>query len=75
MSYRIIHFNICMYLKGLRTKVDYFVFKIRVCNTQRKIPFFYKVPYMEENVRCSAIEGISYRYHRCGPVCMLEDKG
>jgi hypothetical protein len=26
-------------------------------------------------VRCSAIYGISYRYHRCGTVCMLEDKG
>jgi hypothetical protein len=26
-------------------------------------------------VRCSAIEGISHRYHHCGPVCMLEDKG
>jgi hypothetical protein len=26
-------------------------------------------------VRCSAIDGISYRYHCCGPVCMLEDKG
>jgi hypothetical protein len=25
-------------------------------------------------VRCSAIYGISYRYHRCGTVCMLEDK-
>jgi hypothetical protein len=27
------------------------------------------------NVRCSAIEGISHRYHCCGPVCMLEVKG
>jgi hypothetical protein len=26
-------------------------------------------------VRFSAIEGISYRYHHCGPVCMSEDKG
>jgi hypothetical protein len=26
-------------------------------------------------VRCSAIEGISYRYHCCGPICMLEVKG
>jgi hypothetical protein len=26
-------------------------------------------------VRCNAIYGISYRYHRCGTVCMLEDKG
>jgi hypothetical protein len=26
-------------------------------------------------VRCSAIEGISHRYHRCGPICMLEVKG
>jgi hypothetical protein len=25
-------------------------------------------------VRCSAIYGISYRYHRCGTICMLEDK-
>jgi hypothetical protein len=25
-------------------------------------------------VRCSAIEGISHRYHRCGLVCMLKDK-
>jgi hypothetical protein len=25
-------------------------------------------------VRCSAIEQISYRYHCCGPRCMLEDK-
>jgi hypothetical protein len=25
-------------------------------------------------VRCSAIEGILYRYHRCGPIFMLEDK-
>jgi hypothetical protein len=28
-----------------------------------------------EGVMYSAIEGISYQYHRCGPVCMLEDKG
>jgi hypothetical protein len=28
----------------------------------------------KEFVRCSAIEGISHRYHRCGPVCMLEVK-
>jgi hypothetical protein len=26
-------------------------------------------------VRCSAIEGISHQYHRCGPIFMLEDKG
>jgi hypothetical protein len=26
-------------------------------------------------VRCSAIEGILHRYHRCGPIVMLEDKG
>jgi hypothetical protein len=26
-------------------------------------------------VRCSAIEGILHRYHRCGPIFMLEDKG
>jgi hypothetical protein len=26
-------------------------------------------------VRCSAIEGILYQYHRCGPIFMLEDKG
>jgi hypothetical protein len=26
-------------------------------------------------VRCSAIEGISYQYHRCGPVCMWRIKG
>jgi hypothetical protein len=26
-------------------------------------------------VRCSAIHSISYRYHRCGTVCKLEDKG
>jgi hypothetical protein len=32
------------------------------------------VPYMVYHVRCSAIYGISYRYHRCGTVCMLEDK-
>jgi hypothetical protein len=24
-------------------------------------------------VRCSAIEGILHRYHRCGPIFMLED--
>jgi hypothetical protein len=27
------------------------------------------------DVRCSAIEGILHRYHRCGPIFMLEDKG
>jgi hypothetical protein len=26
-------------------------------------------------IRCSAIEGILHRYHRCGPIFMLEDKG
>jgi hypothetical protein len=26
-------------------------------------------------VRYSAIEGISHRYHHCGPICMLEVKG
>jgi hypothetical protein len=26
-------------------------------------------------VRCNVIEGISHRYHRCGPVCVLEVKG
>jgi hypothetical protein len=26
-------------------------------------------------VRYSAIDGISYRYYRCGTVCVLEDKG
>jgi hypothetical protein len=26
-------------------------------------------------VRYSAIEGILHRYHRCGPIFMLEDKG
>jgi hypothetical protein len=26
-------------------------------------------------VRCSAIEGILYRSHRCGPIFILEDKG
>jgi hypothetical protein len=26
-------------------------------------------------VRCSAIEGILYQYHHCGPIFMLEDKG
>jgi hypothetical protein len=26
-------------------------------------------------VRCSAIEGILHRYHHCGPIVMLEDKG
>jgi hypothetical protein len=26
-------------------------------------------------VTCSTIDGISYQYHRCGPVCMLKDKG
>jgi hypothetical protein len=25
-------------------------------------------------VRCSAIEGISHRYHRCGPVCMWRSR-
>jgi hypothetical protein len=25
-------------------------------------------------VRCSAIESILHRYHRCGPIFMLEDK-
>jgi hypothetical protein len=25
-------------------------------------------------VRCSAIYGISYQYHRCRTICMLEDK-
>jgi hypothetical protein len=25
-------------------------------------------------VRCSAIEGISHWYHRCGPVCMLRSR-
>jgi hypothetical protein len=25
-------------------------------------------------VRCSTIEGISHRYHRCGPICVLEVK-
>jgi hypothetical protein len=26
-------------------------------------------------IKCNAIVGILYRYHRCGTVCMLEDKG
>jgi hypothetical protein len=28
-----------------------------------------------QSVRYSAIEGILHRYHRCGPIVMLEDKG
>jgi hypothetical protein len=30
---------------------------------------------LEIDVKCNAIDGISYRYHYCGTVCMLEDKG
>jgi hypothetical protein len=32
-------------------------------------------PLVKIVVRCSAIEGISHRYHRCGSIFMLEDKG
>jgi hypothetical protein len=35
----------------------------------------YSLVHMEGGVRCSAIEGISHRYHCCGPIFMLEDKG
>jgi hypothetical protein len=28
----------------------------------------------DPSAKCSAIEGISHRYHRCGPIFMLEDK-
>jgi hypothetical protein len=31
-------------------------------------------PFMITFVRYNAIEGISHRYHHCGPICMLEVK-
>jgi hypothetical protein len=33
-----------------------------------------QLKYSMQIVRCSAIYGISYRYHHCGTICMLEDK-
>jgi hypothetical protein len=37
--------------------------------------FCLPIPHNQRCVRCSAIEGISYRYHHCGPICMWRIKG
>jgi hypothetical protein len=48
-------------------------FNIQNCKNWVQKQTLYVI-FVKRCVRCSAIEGISHRYHRCGPVCMWRSR-